>query len=424
MTHISRLLLGLTALGMLVSCSDKNDPKPLPDLSSMKTYTGNNLELYYNDELMPGKTADVTLKGDNIDLKFSSSFDLSQLSGMGLTGALPGPGVTPGNPVLNLSVSATGSGGAYVFAGSGSTDYVSFNYSGSIESDKMVFKISESKLKNIVFAGNVFAPAPIEKNGLLNYTSLPFHLVWELDPVTGIDIPLSDILKVIVTAPVIPVYNNTAYTSVAEAFVSLVKTIALTDSGNVPVMYISTLGGAAHLATSSGNMMQYVPTESGIRLYINPLSAVSQVLLATSNNKNDEKFDFEQMLKKAPSSSDTSAGDENAVGMDPALSKAFIEVLLKAIAPQVSGGIPLSVSPTAKGAEIYLDTETSVTFLATLLQDALSDPVIMGALQKALGSVELPNVSPEELAGIIQKLPQFLTATTKLEIGLSLVKAS
>lgn len=415
----------MAALMAAGSCSDKNDPVELPDLSSSKTYSGTNLELYYNGELMPGKTAVVSKEGDNLKIDFSCSFDLSQLTGMGLTGSLPGPGVTPGTPQLTLTGPlAVSSDEGYVISGKGETEYVSFNYSGKVADDKMVFNISDSKLKNTALAGNVFAPAPVVKDGLASYSSLPFHLVWEIDPSVGIDIPLSEIMEIAVTAPIIPVYNNTAYTSLSEAFVNLVKTVALTDGGSIPVMYVSTLGGAAHLATSSSTMMQYVPAANGLKLYLNPLSVMGEVLLATSNNKNDEKFDFEQMLKKAPASrveSDASASE--AVTIDPELKKAIVGVLLKAFAPSLANGIPLTVAPTQKGADIYLDTQTSVTFMATVLNDALQNPVIAGALKQTIVDAGLPNLDPTMVEGLLQQLPTLLMKTTKFEVGLSFVKA-
>lgn len=408
---------------MLSGCSDKDSPAPAPDLGSGKSYAGSNLELYYNGEQMAGKSSTVKVASGEATMTFDSSFDLSMLTGMGLTGELPAPGVTPGDAVITLTSAAHEGDGAYDVAGSADTDYVTFNYTGSIGADKMTFAITDAKLKNQALAGNVFAPAPIVKQGVADYTSLPFHLVWELDPAAGIDLPLSEVLKVLATAPVIPVYEGTAYTSVAQAFVSLVKTIALTESGNVPVMYVSTLGGAAHIATTCGNMMQYVPTQTGLRLYLNPLQVVSEALLLLSDNKDDAKFDFATLLKKSPAGRATATPGDGAEGTtDPALTRAMIGVLLKALAPQIAGGVPLTVEPTAAGADIYFDTATSVTFLATLLQEAMKSPEIMAAVQQALGGVEIPGVSSGQLAGILQQLPQYLIKTTKLEIGLQLVK--
>ena len=283
--------------------------------------------------------------------------------------------------------------------------------------NKMTFNITDAQLVNRTLAGRVFAPAPIVKNGFASYSSLPFHLVWEINPVLGKNLPLSEILAVLATAPVIPVYNGTAYTSVARGFESLVKTIALTGSGNMPVVYVSTLGGAAHMATTSGNMMQYVPSEGGLKLYLNPLSVVSEILLASSDNKTDVRFDFEQMFKAPRRDAQAIADDA-----DPALTRAMLGVLLKAIAPQISGGVPLTLSLTERGADIYFDTRTSVTFLATLLKDAMASPEIMAALKGAFDGVTLPGVDPEDIESILRQLPQFLINTTRLEIGLSLVE--
>lgn len=416
--------LGMTG-GILSGCSDKDSPAPVPDLGSGKTYSGENLELYYNGEPMAGKSAAVKVASGEAVMTFDSKFDLSMLTGMGLTGELPSPGITPGEAVITLSSDAAEGDGAYDVAGTGATDYVTFNYAGSIGADKMKFVITDARLKNPGLAGNVFSPAPILKQGVADYTSLPFHLVWELDPAVGVDIPLSEVLKLLATAPVIPVYGGTAYTSLSQAFVSLVRTIALTEGGNVPVMYMSTLGGAAHIATTCGNMMQYVPTSTGMRLYLNPLQVVSEALLALSDNKQDAKFDFATLLKHAPAvRGNVAAADGVGETVDPALTRAMIGVLLKALAPQIAGGVPLTVTPTAVGADIYFDTATSVTFLSTLLQEAMKSPEIMAAVQQALGGVEIPGIDSGQIAALLQQLPQYLIKTTKLEIGLSLVKAT
>lgn len=416
--------IGVASILLLTGCSDKNDPVTLPDLSTEKTYSGTSLELYYNNEQMPGKSAVLKKDGDKANITFSCAFDLSQLTGMGLSGSLPGPGVTPGTPVLSIVTPLAITDDGYTLSGSGETEFVTYSYSGTLADDKMIFRFNDCKLKNTLLSGKVFSPSPVIRNGILDYTSLPFHLEWEIDPEGGIDIPLSDILKVAVTAPIIPVYNNTAYTSISEALVNLVKTVALTESGNIPVIYVSTLGGAAHLATSSGTMMQYIPSAIGIKLYLNPLSVVGEVLLATSDNKYDEKFDFEAMLKKSPSANTREASEAgDSVEIDPELKKALIEVILKAFAPSLANGIPLTVEPTAEGADIYLDTATSVGFLGSVLQDAMQNPVIMGALKKALAEAQIPELDPEMIEGLIQQLPSFLIQTTKLEIGLSFIEA-
>lgn len=412
------LILLAGVAGIMTSCSDKDDI-PAPDFSS-KTFTGTALELYYNGEQMPGKTADVRLADGKADISFTSTLDLSQVEGLGLNEKLVCPGVLPGNLKLDLTTPITPGNGCYTLSGSGETQEVSYSYAGEIYSDKMVFNLTDVKLKVRALAGKVFAPAPL-KTEYLNIISSPFHIVWELDPTAGIDVPLSGLLEAIAVAPIIPVYNNTAYMSAAEAFTQVIKTIALLDSGNIPVMYVSTLGGAAHIATTCGNMLQYVPTASGLNLYVNPLSLYSQFLLAASNNKDDAQFDFAAMLHKAPTRTDASAGNASGEIFSQELKIALLKSVLTALAPQIAEGIPLTISPTDKGVALYFDTATSVTFLANVLGGMLQNPSIAAALQQKLASLELPGLTPEQMQAILADLPGFLEKTTRLELGLELI---
>lgn len=410
-------ICGSALIASLASCS--KDTPELPELKST-VYTSSTLDLSYNGELMPGKSVRVEIAPSSdgsqtsANLHLYSEFDLSQLSGMGLSGSIPAPGVIPGSPEVDIPVTLYPSDGSYTFSGSGSTDYADFNYSGKIEKDKLTLNITDSKLKSQIFAGQVLAPSPIVKDGLFEYSSIPFHIVWELDPSADIQIPLSDILKAILTAPVIPVYNNSAYTSVAQVYYSTVKTVAMTSGGNIPVVYVSTVGGAAHFATSCGNMLQYVPAEGGIRLYVNPLSALSQVLVALSKPQEDAEF-----VTKADSGSDTSILDK----VDPALLNAIVKSLITAIQPSIRDGVPLTVAPGNNGTDIYLDTKTSVVFLSTLAKDLLTNPEIAAKIKAYLAELQIPDLTPEQIDGIFAQLPGFLEKTTKLEVGLSFVKA-
>lgn len=411
--------LGMAMLLTMSSCKSDDD-QPLPELKSA-TYTSSSLALTYEGEAMPGKSVEVSYEksaesgGSRMaTLRMYSEFDLSQLTGTGLSGKVAGPGVLPGSPIEELEVTMIPGEGCYTFSGTASTDYVDYRYSGNLRSGLLTLNLTECALKTQTFAGMTFSPAPIEKDGLLDYTSLPFHLVWEIDPASGVDIPLSDILKGIVVAPVIPVYNNTAYTSIAEMMCSGIKTLNLTGSGNIPVVYVSTVGGAAHLATTCGNMLQYVPQAGGMKLYVNPLSALSEILVALSKPSSDAEF----VTKAGESSADGSL----ISGLDPKVKAAFIQALAVTFAPQLSEGIPLSLTPTQNGVDIYFDTKTSVTFLSTILENMLKNPEIVQALQTYLSELKLPGMSQEEMAGILQNLPGFLEKTTRLEVGLSLVK--
>lgn len=418
------LALPLAAL-IFSGCSDDN-AAALPDFSQ-KSFTGNSLTVTYQGEEMAGKTASVTLDPSAMrgEIRFYQEMDLSLLSVPGLTGKLPGPGVMPGSAELVLPVTLSPADGVYSFSGTSATEDVDFTYSGVIAADRLNVSFTDCKLKNQALAGNVFSPAPLEKNGL-NYTSMPFHLEWEIDPALGIDIPLSDALKALALAPLIPVYNNTAYSSVSQLLCSVLRTVALTSWGNVPVMYVSTTGGAAHIATTCGNMMQYVPQSQGLRLFINPMSVFGELLVATSDNKNDVKFDFEEMFGRPRSEAVTDVSDPADAGlseeMKQALKQALIKSLLAAVAPQLSGGVPLTATPTTRGIDIYFDTATSVTFLSQVLKGVIENPELMAAIKKQLAGITIPGVSEEQINSVLDNLTLFLQHTTRLEVGLSLVK--
>lgn len=418
----SVILASFALIGVTSSCI-KDSSEPLPSLKS-EIFTSSRLALNYMGEEMPGKSieliADPSRAGESqAELRMYSEFDLSQLSGMNLTGSIPSPGVLPGSAVVTLPVDLIPSDGCYIFSGAASSDFVDYSYSGKLEEDKLTLNLTDCKLKNSAFACSVFAPAPLKQEGLLEYSSLPFHLVWEIDPAGGIDIPLSVLLRGIMTARIIPVYNNTAYTSIAELFASSVKTIALNEDGNIPVMYISTIGGAARIATTCGNMFQYVVAGQGIKLYVNPLSALGAMLVTLSKPSDDAEF-----ITKADSGTESSSGIMSE--LNPEVKKAFVDALLKAIAPSLSEGIDLSVQPTAKGADIFMDTDHSVIFLMTLFEDLLKEPEIKTALHQYLKdsgiSDILPGILPEDADKLEESITTILENTTRLEIGLSLIK--
>lgn len=410
-------------LGFLTGCHS-DDPAPLPDLEASETFTGTELALTYNGETMPGKSVRVATDGDNATLTLYSEFDLSQITGAGLTGTVAGPGVIPGSPSLDLPVTLSPGDGCYTFSGHTSTPDVEFSYAGGLTDKTLTLAITDARLLDTRYSGMVMTPAPLVKSGLFDYESMPLHLVWEIDPALGVDLPLSDILKAVAVAPVIPVYSGTAYTSVAQMIESAVKTFSFNPSGNLPVMYVSTVGGAAHVTTTCGNMLQYVPSASGMRLYVNPLSALSQVLVALSKPSDDAHFAMPRAGAADASGSASDAGGSSLDGVDPALLSAMIQALAKAVAPSLSQGLPLTVTPTQIGADVYFDTATSVAFLSSIAQYMLADPQIAAALKSYIAGLGLPDVDPTKIDAIMAQLPQYLIHTTRLEIGLSLKTAA
>ena len=105
------------------------------------------------------------------------------------------------------------------------------------------------------------------------------------------------------------------------------------------------------------------------------------------------------------------------------MTMALLSVLIKTLAPQIADGVPLAVTPTESGIDAYLDTKTSVTFLANLLENALQNPTVMVELMKYIGSAQLPEgVTAADIQEVIVNVGEYLQKTTRLEVGLSLVK--
>lgn len=101
MKHIPFYLLSVSLL-TLAGCSD-NDSTPIAPIKE-KTYSGvSELEVFYNDKPMMGKTAVFAQEDNKALVKVFSEFDLSQLSEFGLSGKLPAPGIIPGSPHFNIN---------------------------------------------------------------------------------------------------------------------------------------------------------------------------------------------------------------------------------------------------------------------------------------------------------------------------------
>lgn len=376
-----------------VSCTDSNAPLPILE---EKTYTGvKELSLNYCGEAMPGKTIAFTPGSDNrATLTLYSKFDLSQLGQEGIAGELPAPGVFPGEARTVLSVALQPGDGCYIFSGSGHTPALSYEYSGKLTSDNLVFDVTAAKLDQLALAGSVWTPAPIvaAEDGS-GYRSIPFHVEWDIDPLAGLDIPMSDILELAVTVPCIPVYNNTAYSSLSQLLVEVLKTIAFLPDGNIVATYVSSIGGAYHMATSSGNTVQYiVPGEGSLRLYPNPLAIASAFMVLESG-------------KPAPAI--------------PEELKPSIGTLIEALGPQLAAGVPVAYALGDGTLEVYLDTQTAVPVMSQVIAPLLADEKVGAMLQTELA--KYPHLKPyiPQIMEILQHLPLYLEKSSRLEFGLS-----
>ena len=143
--------------------------KPTVTPVGEKLYAQNaGLQLFYSQAPMPGKFAKFTQNGSDAAIALGSQIDLSQISGLGLSGMLKAPGVLPGSPELLIQTKLLPDGDFYNFAGKGETDYVTYAYSGKVNKDSLIMAFDGVTLKNTRLANTAWTPAPLVKgNGRL-----------------------------------------------------------------------------------------------------------------------------------------------------------------------------------------------------------------------------------------------------------------
>ena len=413
-----KLLLLLQVPFALLLCACTKDEVELPDLLKEKQYVSSGLKAYYCGIETPGKSVTLIPSNggniNNITLRCEGATDLSQLSSIGLNGYGPGPGLIPGSPVVDLPVALTEKKDGYSFSSSWSTDFCSFKYSGNITESLATINISDVELHNKDFAGTVWKPVPFKQSGL-QVESTPFYILWEIDPAVGIDIDLSGLLKLLVTAPVIPTYHDTAYSSISQLLSSSLQTVAFLENGNIIVRYYSSVGGATQLATLQAPTLQYVVKDSNeILIYPNPTSLFGLWLVAQSDSAGIPDISFKEP-KKRQESADSEGGDESLKQAFLPLIKEMIPVILE----MTRQGIPLEITKTESGVNIFLDTQTILTILNQVARIISEKPEILEGLLGNLDvSPELSNILPQ-IQEILPQLQTILEKTTRIEFGLS-----
>lgn len=415
MKYSSIPLLSFVALA---SCSHYEAPELLPVKD--KTFSGESLILYYNGEPMPNKSVTLTQSGDKATAKLFGEFDLSQLSAFGLSGTIPAPGVLPGEAVTTLELPLREDDDYWNFTGSGSNAACTFDFSGYFNSEKMALFISDAKLKGPGISPQVWKPAPIKVTDG-EYTSIPFFINWQYDPIPGVDIDLSPYLQALTTLPVIPVYNNTAYMSVSQAMSLLLQTIAFKNDGNIIITYISSIGGASYVAQTYLNRFMYVmdsPTQ--VKLYLNPTALFGMILVAGSSGTpaEDVKIIGNGIYPSGHVTS-TSPGAMEAI-LKSEIGKKIAASALSVILPRLADGLPFDVAVTDNQLHLTFDTEVALLMVKEILTPILADTEAVKALEMYIeSSPTLKHLLPL-FNKAMELIPQAIEQTNKFELGLAL----
>lgn len=432
MKHLCTKLIILSLLP-LAACSDDDKSTPLSPITN-KSYTDSSgLELYYNGNEMPGKTVVFNQDGDKATVTAYSVFDLSQISGFGLTGELPSPGIIPGSPKVSWNVDLKNNGKAWVFQGTGDDTYTTYKYEGSVSGDNLKLNITDARLKSGGVTPSAWAPAPIIKDTDGSYKSLPIYTNWEYDPIPDVDINFTPILNAIAVAPVIPVYNNTAYMSISEALSEILKVVSFLPDGNILFTYISSVGGADRIAQSYANGYQYVIAAPGIvKVYVNPLSFFSFILQTTSGSTPASEVDLNATgLWPVNNGKNEGTSSSDLAGLKEILASPVVQKILKNIVPEVlpmvSEGIPLAFTLNSDQTEgeqnlkVFINTEMAVKIMTAILAPILEDNATIEALKQYMEASPLLSPLIPDIEKAIALLPAVLERTTVFNLGLNFI---
>lgn len=415
------LLSSLFVCVLAITGCSNDDEKSLSPLKE-KTYdSSSGLSMYYNGNPIPGKTVEIIPEANSAKIKVYSIFNLDQLSALGLSGEINGPGVLPGTPVWEKEVTLSPSDGYWEFTGADATDYCSFSYAGYANESELKFYISDAKL-NFTLPVTYWKPAPIVKTVDSSYSSYPLFFTWDFEPLPNVDINFTPLVQELLTSPIIP-DNTGSKVSLGELFSQVIKGISMLPDGNILFDYINTVGGAPFIAQTDLNRFQYVvATQNVLKIYPDPMTVLGMYLVASSGGTPADEVNLTGTgLFPSGKVSDNSG---NTVFTDSPLIMGLIKVMLRTFLSQCANGFPFAFTTSEEGCRIYIDTPIMIGIAKALLETATEEPQITDLINEYLQSnPEFAQLLPD-LKTLLTILSQAIEHTNKMQLGVVLIPSN
>lgn len=258
------------AIAMSALCLGASTVYAAPELAE-KTYTDlTGLQLLYSGAPMVGKTVKFTPNASDpskATLVMNSSFDLSLIPGVPEELQMPiaGPGVLPGTPETILEITLDDAGN---FSGSGSTEFLSYNYSGNVSESALQLSI-DAQLYNQAVIGD-WEPAPYVY-GEWDVETTPIAITWESEAGVKLfgdeEVPMESLLKILMIMPIIENPDGTLL-NVAEKLNEVFKKATFLNDGNITASVVRADGVAVD---SPLNLSQYVLADDAtMLLFLDP----------------------------------------------------------------------------------------------------------------------------------------------------------
>lgn len=378
----------------LSSCSD--DPKE----TTSQTYDdATGLILTVNGEPVIGKTATYVREGEAATLTLNSTFDLSAIPGVpeALAKKIAGPGVIPGSAETVLSFPVTGDN--TTFAGAGSNDYCTYEYSGVVSEKELKLDITKLALKDLTIAGK-WVPQPFdmeedwESDDYGTIYTQPIHAVWESSAnfnFMGTPMAMNDLLKLLMTMPLL----DDMSVRLPDALCEMLRDVTFGTDGNIIASYAD-LNSESETLTylqSPSNMAQYVLKGNGNMLfYLNPQAVIA---------------------------ADSRAEATVPGGID--INNLLGNVMAQ-LAPMMSEGVPMHYTMANDQLTVYLGTETLLPLLKNNVLPLLRNEELVKQLVEAVKADEDMGFIADVLPDMLASAADVIDGTTKLEIGLNFKK--
>ncbi len=373
-------------VSVFTSCSDDDDDKIVNPVPQTVFNSENGLQLTYNGEPMLGKKVTFTPDATNATkatLRLEGEFDLSGILGNRAVDATPiAPGVFPGTPVTTLPVELSINGDQCTFSGSSETDYCTYSYEGKVTTGALQLAFTDVKLKDASLAGTSWNMAP---TGTMfeGDPMAPIHIKWEADefPFGGGTWDINSAISLIVSM------TQIEGKSIPELLSGVLNKVTFLPDGNIQAEYKDALTDA-EWKTSGLNIAMYTVKDNKIYLFLNP----SQIMAVANKNR---------------------AVDLNEI----------LVALMPTLLPMLSNGIPLSYTTNEDGQmKAYLDNTTLLPILKSIAPMFENEEFVTGLvdmLKEQAG--ELGALVDAFLKPVLQAMPQIISTTTDIEIGLKLV---
>lgn len=376
----------ICSVALFTSCSD-DDAKVVSPVGETTFTDANGLALTYSGVSMLGKKVTFTpnaADATKATLTLSGLMDLSSILRSNDTPAVNAPGVIPGETTTTLNVeNMIIDGDKVVFEGTEENNGRSIKYSGEATSKNMNLALEVTMPSNVL-SGTSWDLAP---TGTMfeGDPMAPIHVKWDADEFSfgGSTWDINSAISLIVSM------TQIEGKSIPQLLSGVLNKVTFLPDGNIQAEYKNSLTDT-EWKTSELNIATYTVSNNKIYLFLN----LSQIMSSANKNR-----------------------DIN--------SNEILGSLIPMVLPMLSNGIPMTYVEEEDKMSVYLDTETLLPILQVLAPMFENEEFVTGLvdmLKEQAG--DMGALVDAFLKPVLVEIPQIVSTTKTVQIGLKLVPAT